>query len=128
MKLIIITVMAFALPLTFAKETNVQNFLINYLQCKNIYAVTLLICWTKSGNLNTFVTQQQLTNKIFPETFQIFKAMNSANIRVNSFTPNHCHNNNCSLRNVSSRTMIILDISCGSALVLFKQVIVKYCL
>lgn len=66
---------------------------------------------------------------MFLEALKTFKAINSAGIRLNIFTPNYCLSPNfCSLRDVPVRTLIILDTSCKSSLRLFKQVLNFYIL
>lgn len=66
---------------------------------------------------------------MFIEALQTFKAVNGAGIRLNIFTPDNCFSSNfCTLRNVPTGTMIILDVTCKNSLRLFKQVLNFYIL
>lgn len=59
---------------------------------------------------------------LFSEAFQTLKALNNANIRANFHTLNFCLEHPCYIRNVTFRTMVILDISCENALRIFTLV------
>lgn len=121
MKLALIAVLSALL--TLSVKADHHHFIIDYLRCKNMYAATFLICGSNRGTVRT-VNIKTNTKWLFSESVETFKAMNRAKIFVNIFTPNHClRTNTCSLKDVSIRTMLILDIACEGSLRLFKQVI-----